>query len=210
MARKRRGEDVPVARASGGRRVHGGVLHAGITEQLEPRTHDGITSRSLSHQPGTSTHGGIATGGRCGGYPPAQGRAGTARPSQRQRSVARGQWSVVSGQWSVVSGQWSKVSGRRSVVEGQWSVVSGRRSVVSGQWSVTAGGGYDLVAARGMGACTPILGGIPGPAIRCQQSVERVMPSFCSAWACLKRASAILVIRSVSAYKVKYILRSPP
>ena len=88
--------------------------------------------------------------------------------------------------------------------------VSGQRSVVSGQWSVTAGGGYDLVAARGMGACIPILGGTSGPAIHCQQSVERVMPAFCSAWACLKRASAILVIRSVSAYKVMYILRSPP
>ena len=62
-------------------RRHGGVLHAGIIDQLEPRTHVGI-----------------ATGGRCGGSPPAQGRAGTARPPQRQ-------WPVVGGQWSVASGQ---------------------------------------------------------------------------------------------------------
>ena len=71
-----------------------GAENAGRTrDRLESRRHGGIAPRSLTHKLGTSTHGGIATGGRCGGCPPAQGRAGTARPSNGSC-----QWPVVSGQ----------------------------------------------------------------------------------------------------------------
>ena len=57
--------------------------------------------------------------------------------------------------------------GRWSEVSGQWSVASGQLSVASRQLPGTAGSGYELVARRGMGACSPILDGttvgpIPG------------------------------------------------
>ena len=56
-------------------------------------------SRSLAHKLGRRRRGGSATGGRCGGSPPAQGRAGTARPSNDSGllSVACCQSSVAGG-----------------------------------------------------------------------------------------------------------------
>ena len=81
------------------------------------RTGGGSTRLALTRQLESRTHAGIATGGRCGGCPPAQGRAGTARPPD-----GRGQLPVVGGQerrWAPVE----RGSGRRSagtVASARW------------------------------------------------------------------------------------------
>ena len=67
-------------------RSNGGIGVAHARSQLGTRTH-------------VSWHDGIATGGRCGGSPPAQGRAGTARPSN-----GSGHWPAVSDQWPGTAG----------------------------------------------------------------------------------------------------------
>ena len=59
-----------------------------------PARTGGSTRLALTRQLESRTHAGIATGGRCGGCPPAQGRAGTARPPD-----GRGQLPVASCRW---------------------------------------------------------------------------------------------------------------
>ena len=121
------------ARAAGDTqtRWHG---QAGVGDRLETRAYGGFTSRSLAHQLGTRSHGGIAAGGRCGGCPPAQGRAGTARPSKRQ-------WPVVSGQWPGTAGAGAPRSDARAAGDTQT------------RWHGQAGEG-DRLEARAYGGFT--------------------------------------------------------
>ena len=91
----------------------GGMPLLALTRQLEPRTHGGITTATLTFDYPITRHVAVGevSGGRCGGSPPAQGRAGTARPSERRLSVA-GCRLLVAGCWLLVAGcQWSGTAG---------------------------------------------------------------------------------------------------
>ena len=64
-------------------------------DRLATGTYGRIGTRRVGDRLEPRAHGGIATGGRCGGSPPAQGRAGTARPSIRVWMMVRSRWGPV-------------------------------------------------------------------------------------------------------------------
>ena len=145
----------------------GGMPLLALTRQLEPRTHGGITTATLTLDNPITRHVevGEVSGGRCRGSPPAQGRAGTARPSERQLSVASCQLPVASCQLPVAGCQLPVAGCRLPVARCPLPVarcllpVASCRLLVAGcQWSGTAGGGYDSVAAGGRGIWTPMMG----------------------------------------------------
>ena len=84
---------------------HGGMPLLALTRQLEPRTHGGIITATLTFDYPITRHVAVGevSGGRCGGSPPAQVRAGTARPSERQLPVVGCRLSVASCRLLVAS-----------------------------------------------------------------------------------------------------------